>query len=153
MNWWRIAGIAIAAALWLGIISTARADTAAQVLPGSLQQGGPNCPSPSYCWTPYSSTSPMPVATAPYQATPLGYVQFAAVSTLQTLTPPAGARCAVFGIETNAIRWRDDGTAPTATVGQPTAVGQPLTICDVSLAAVQFIPQTGSATVDVSYYK
>lgn len=98
------------------------------------------------------------VQTAPYAATPLGFGQLSAISTATALpTIPAGAVCAVVAVETNSIRFRDDGTAPTATVGQLVAVGQPLSICEINanpgLTAVQFIPTTGSATIDVSYYR
>jgi hypothetical protein len=82
---------------------------------------------------------------------PLGFQQLASFSTAQTLTVPATATMAIISVETNAIRWRDDGTAPTASVGMPVAVGQTF-IYSGNLSAITFIPQTGSATMDVSYY-
>jgi hypothetical protein len=53
--------------------------------------------------------------------------------------------------ETQAVRWRDDGTAPTASVGMPLAVGTSLSY-DGDLKAVRFIEQTASAKLNVSYY-
>lgn len=86
----------------------------------------------------------------PYQK-PLGYVQVASFSTLQTLTPPAGATAMVLSVEGNAIRWRDDGTNATASVGMPVAVGQTFSYSG-NMGAFTMIPQTGSATVDIAYY-
>lgn len=93
---------------------------------------------------------------APYAATPLGFGQQATFSTSTTLPAiPVGTICAVVAVETNPVRYRDDGVAPTATVGQLVTVGQPLSLCEISsgLSAVRFIPTTGSATIDVSFYK
>jgi len=88
----------------------------------------------------------------PYQK-PLGFVQVASFSTLQSglPSPPAGATMAIIAVEGNAIRWRDDGTNATASVGMPVAVGQTLSYTG-TFSAFTFIPQTGSATVDISYY-
>ena len=56
--------------------------------------------------------------------------------------------------ETSAIRWRDDGTAPTAAVsgGFPLAVGQTLEY-DGPLRNIQFIAQAGTSTVNVALYR
>ena len=54
-----------------------------------------------------------------YVWTPLGYQQITPVTTPSTLTVPNAARLVVMCAETNNIRYRDDGVAPTATVGQP----------------------------------
>lgn len=83
--------------------------------------------------------------------TPCGYQQIAAFSTAQKLTVPAGAVCAVLSCATQAIRWRDDGTAPTASIGMPLATGTMLEYAG-NLGAFQAIPQTSSATLDVVYY-
>jgi hypothetical protein len=53
--------------------------------------------------------------------------------------------------EAQAVRWRDDGTAPTASVGWPLAVGQPLKY-DGDLRKIQFIEQTSGAKLNISYY-
>jgi hypothetical protein len=53
--------------------------------------------------------------------------------------------------ETQAVRWRDDGTAPSATVGMPLPVNTPL-IYDGDLTKIQFIEQTASAKLNISYY-
>ena len=60
-------------------------------------------------------------AEAPLRAVPLGYCQISgsSASTLASCSGgiPAGATNVVISVETNAIRWRDDGTTPTASVG------------------------------------
>ena len=53
--------------------------------------------------------------------------------------------------ETNGVRWRDDGVAPTATVGMPLAAGVTLQY-DGDLSQVQFIEQTAGAKLNISYY-
>lgn len=90
-------------------------------------------------------------SSGPYVYTPLGYQQIT-VSALSSLTVPTGATIAYISVETAAVRYRDDGTAPTATVGMPVAIGQQLTYSG-NLAAIQFIAQTGTPVLDVSYYK
>lgn len=54
--------------------------------------------------------------------------------------------------ETQAVRWRDDGVAPTAAVGMPLAVGATL-VYDGDLTKIRFIQQAATATLNVSYYK
>ena len=46
---------------------------------------------------------------------------------------------------------RDDGTAPTASVGMPLAVGVPLQY-DGDLTGIKFIEQAASAKLNISYY-
>lgn len=91
-------------------------------------------------------------AGAPYTYTPLGYQQLTPLATSTALTPPAGATIAFISVETAGVRYRDDGTAPTATVGMPIAAGQQLTYSG-NLTAVRFIAQSGTPVMDVSYYK
>ena len=89
------------------------------------------------------------------QFTALGYQQIGA-ATLANATPltvPAGANFAIIEAETAAVRWRDDSTAPTASVGMSLSnTGSPLEYSG-PLAKIQFIAQTGSPILNVSYYK
>jgi hypothetical protein len=80
----------------------------------------------------------------------MGYQQITG-SGVMTLTPPAGATTALISVSANAIRWRDDGTNPTASVGMPVAVGQEWQYAG-PLAALAIIAQSGSATIDIAYY-
>jgi hypothetical protein len=81
----------------------------------------------------------------------LGYQQITSLSASTALTVPTGATMALIIAETQAVRWRDDGTAPTASVGMPLATGVSLSY-DGDLRAIRFIQQTASATLNVCYY-
>ena len=50
-----------------------------------------------------------------------------------------------------AVRWRDDGTAPTASVGMPLAIGVPLQY-DGDLNKIRFIQQAATGIINISYY-
>lgn len=59
---------------------------------------------------------------------------------------------ALIQCETNPVRWTDDGTAPTASVGNLLSVGGVLKY-NGTLANIRFIRQGGSnGTLSVSYY-
>ena len=89
----------------------------------------------------------------------LGYQQITSLSSATGLTVPGvdanglslRPSIAIITPETQAVRWRDDGVAPTASVGMPLAVGVTLQY-DGDLTKIQFIEQTGSAKLNVSYY-
>jgi hypothetical protein len=83
---------------------------------------------------------------------PLGYQQITSLSAAQALTVPAGATSAVITAEAQAVRYRDDGTAPTATVGLPLAAGTMLQYTG-ALSAIKFIEQTSGAKLNVLFYR
>src|SRR6266481_7072417 len=89
----------------------------------------------------------------------LGYQQITSVSsstglTVPTIDPITGLNVkptlAIIVAESQAVRWRDDRTAPTATVGMPLAVGDVL-IYDGDLNAIRFFEQAASAKLNVVY--
>lgn len=93
----------------------------------------------------------------------LGYAQSAAVdaSTLvSSLTfqgqaaagIPAGTVLLVLTPETQAIRWRDDGVAPTAAAGYPLTVGAELRYDSADMAALRVISQVAGAKINVVAY-
>lgn len=98
-----------------------------------------------------ASSTPCPRG-ANYPASPLGYQQITSLSSAATLTVPAKADYAIAVPETQAIRYRDDGTAPTTSVGMLVATGQAFTICGAQLRVIQIIQAAASATLNVSYY-
>lgn len=89
----------------------------------------------------------------------LGYQQITSLAASTALTVPnqnseglqQQPRMAVIIAETQGVRWRDDGVAPTASVGMPLAPGVAL-IYDGDLTKIRFIQQAASATLNVSYY-
>lgn len=89
----------------------------------------------------------------------LGYQQITSLSaasglTVPTLAPDGSFQKPTFALivaETQGVRWRDDGTAPTASVGMPLAAGVPLQY-DGDLNKIQFIEQAASAKLNISYY-
>jgi hypothetical protein len=89
--------------------------------------------------------------------TPVGYQQIAAggLDTAQPLTLPTQPvqqpTYAIIVAVTQAIRWRDDGVAPTTTVGMPWPVNTPL-YYDGDLKKFQVISATAGAELNVSYY-
>lgn len=90
----------------------------------------------------------------------MGYQQITSLSSAATLTVPSTdvhglvgtPTFAIIRCETQGVRWRDDGVAPTASVGMPMTVGDVL-VYDGDLKRIQFIEQTASAKLNVSYYK
>lgn len=99
-----------------------------------------------------SMTTSAGLPTKDGQTTPKGFQQITALGAVVALTPPAGATIAVVVAETSSVRWRDDGVAPTASVGMLLAAGTYLTFTDTNLAAVQFIQTAAGAVLDVAYY-
>lgn len=91
--------------------------------------------------------------------TRLGYQQITSLSGATSLTVPTtdlnGLNCkpaiAFITPEAQAVRWRDDNVAPTATVGMPLAVGVTLQY-DGDLTKIKFIEQAGGAKLNISYY-
>jgi hypothetical protein len=81
----------------------------------------------------------------------LGYQQLTSLTGSTAFTSvPAGTIYAVVSVETQAIRWRDDGVAPTASVGMPVAAGSSFAYT-TNFIGFRIIQQAASATVDVYF--
>ncbi|MCA3501787.1 MAG: hypothetical protein IOD05_00645 [Rhodobacter sp.] len=91
--------------------------------------------------------------------TRLGYQQITSLSASTALTVPTvdvnGTSCrptfAVIIPQTQSVRWRDDGVAPTASVGMPLAAGVTLQY-DGDLTQIRFIETVAGAALNVTYY-
>ena len=89
----------------------------------------------------------------------LGYQQITDLSsavnlTVPTLTPDGSKQQPTFALivcEGAPVRWRDDKTAPTTSVGMPLAIGVPLQY-DGDLVNIKFIQQSATAKLNISYY-
>lgn len=74
------------------------------------------------------------------------------VASATTLTVPTGATIAEICVETQGVRYKDDGGTPTSSSGIPVPSGTCFQYAG-PLSAIEFIQQSSSATLDVSYYK
>lgn len=92
-----------------------------------------------------------PIPTCPGQVTPKGLQQITSLVAAASLTVPSGAQFALIQAESQDVRWRDDGTNPTASVGMLLASGETLAYTG-PLAAIRLIETTASAKLNVSYY-
>jgi len=86
---------------------------------------------------------------------PCGYQQVA-VDSATALTIPAACdnspTLVVITPEAQAVRYRDDGTNPTTSVGMPMAVGQVLNY-EGTISALKFISQTAGAKINALFYR
>lgn len=89
--------------------------------------------------------------TAPAGLTALGYQQITSLASAAALTVPTGATVALIQAESQSIRWRDDGTNPTTSVGMLLAAGESVFFTG-SLSAFRAIEVSASAKLNVSYY-
>lgn len=87
-------------------------------------------------------------------ATPvaLGYRQITTLTAATGLgTIPTGAKSVLIAVSGAPIRYRDDGTDPTAAFGQPFAIGDSFTY-ESTLSAFRVIQQSPGAVLDVTFY-
>lgn len=91
----------------------------------------------------------------------MGYQQIngAAASTaltIPTVDPVTGLSAmpthAVIVTEAQIVRWRDDGTNPTAAIGMPLNPGS-VFVYDGDLRKIRFIQVAATAVINVTYYK
>ena len=101
------------------------------------------------CWQALAQPAPINFANPTYcQLTSLS------ASTLVSTCPggiPAGTVITEICVESQAIRYRDDGTAPTASIGMPVAVA----VCFAYTGPVSklaIIQQASAATVNITFY-
>lgn len=89
---------------------------------------------------------------------PCGYQQIAAatLTAATKLTVPTGPNgqpptYAVIQCNGGAVRWRDDGSAPTSSIGMSIPTGSELDYYG-DLSIIQFIASTSSPVLDITYY-
>lgn len=86
-------------------------------------------------------------------ATSTGYQQLTSLSSAAGVSVPAGSTYCIAIAEGGSVRYRGDGSAPTATIGVPMAVGQPFSFRLLSFTSLQFIQVSATASVDFDCYK
>ena len=106
---------------------------------------------PSGDFVPQQAATTGSPTTAPAALTAKGYQQITSLSSAAALTVPTGATVALIQAESQSIRWRDDGTNPTTTVGMVLAAGESVFFTG-SLSAFKAIEITASAKLSISYY-
>jgi hypothetical protein len=82
---------------------------------------------------------------------PLGYQQILDLAAATALTIPEGATRALIQASMQTVRWRDDGTNPTASVGMKLLANAEIWYVG-SLSAIRFIEEAAGAKLNVSYY-
>jgi hypothetical protein len=82
---------------------------------------------------------------------PLGYQQITNLSAAVGLTVPAQTRYILIQAESQNVRWRDDGTNPTAAIGMIIASGTTLEYTGDG-TAIKFFEAAASAKLNVSYF-
>ena len=84
----------------------------------------------------------------------LSYVQVAAggADAAYSVVPPDGAEYAEIAVSAQAVRWRADGTAPTAAIGMPVPVGQTVVFALQQLSQLKIIAQVAGAALDITFY-
>lgn len=96
--------------------------------------------------------SSIPVmASMPAPLLALGYEQVTGLDAAKGLTPPDGAIYAMIQPEGASVRWRDDGVAPTATIGMRLPIGSELHY-DGNMASLRVIQEGSGAKLNISYY-
>ena len=84
-------------------------------------------------------------------AKPLGYQQITSLGSAVALTVPDHAVKAVVVCTGQTVRYRDDGTSPSATVGMLLTVGVTYEF-NSGLSALKFIQTATTAVLNISYY-
>lgn len=99
-----------------------------------------------------SNSNPLPVRVG--SAEPVGYQQITDLDPAVELTIPADIELiyALIVCEAQAIRWTDDGTTPTASVGMPLATGVYMVVDAASLATFKAFEQASGAKLNIAYY-
>jgi hypothetical protein len=83
---------------------------------------------------------------------PVGFQQITNLTAAVGLTVPEGALIALIQAETQSVRWRDDGTDPTAGVGN-VITADSILLYTGKLSAIKFIQATATAKLNVSFYR
>lgn len=84
---------------------------------------------------------------------PAGYVRISSLSSAVGLgTIPTGTKLILIQPETQSVRWRDDGTNPTASIGNLLAANSVLSY-NGDPQAFKVIETTTSAILNVSFYR
>ena len=82
----------------------------------------------------------------------LGHQQITVLTASTALTVPVGTTLVLVTPTGTAVRWRDDGVAPTASIGYPLAANTELSYDGRDPTLLRFIEQSASSVLNVAYY-
>lgn len=89
--------------------------------------------------------------------TPLGCVQLASLGSATLLSSagaiPNGTTFVFLTVEGQAVRMRDDGVAPTSSIGLLLPIGGPWPYSSLTMTNLQFIQTASSSVIDACYYR
>jgi len=85
------------------------------------------------------------------QYKPEGFEHITGLAAANSPTVPKGAKYALITCTTQAVRYRDDGTDPTSTIGTFIPTDTPFWYAG-NLGKLRFIEAALNATLDISYY-
>lgn len=102
-----------------------------------------------------------PLHVRPGHVIPIGYCQLSVTAAVKASTCtggiPLGSHYALICNEGTAARWRDDTPAPTTTVGQILGTGTATAPVCMGFSGefknLQFIAESGTALLDISFYQ
>lgn len=82
---------------------------------------------------------------------PAGYVQLTSLSSAVGIGSGAGRVALIQCLDQN-VRWRDDGTSPTDSVGMRLHAGETI-LYTGNLRAIEFIEESAGAELNISLYE
>lgn len=88
-----------------------------------------------------------------YARDALGYSQLTGMAAATALSSiPAGTTTVLLQAEAQVVRYRDDGTNPSGTVGMNLIVGVVYEFTIAQISRMRFIEAAGGAILNVSFY-
>lgn len=98
------------------------------------------------------------VAQVGQRLVPLGYCQLTSIDTAVLVSScsggiPDGTNVVLMRAETQAVRYRDDGTNPTTTVGMPMLIADAPVLYVGTPSAIRVIAAVGGGKLDVLFYR
>jgi hypothetical protein len=82
----------------------------------------------------------------------LGFQRLTSLASATSLTVPNGSMEAFIICTGQTVNWRDDGTAPTSSIGMPLLVNTPFPYTAGNMSQIQIIQTAASATCNITYY-
>lgn len=99
-------------------------------------------------------SAPCPGVNRPLVAVAFETVTVSSAAVGFTVANTAGVVAVAVTVESQSLRYRDDGTAPTATVGHQVDAGGSLWVCGGSIGRFQAIRKDGAdSTLRATFYR